>query len=936
MHRLLKRQLKSYFGKDFDTNNLSADLQKFIEFTDQSYNEYDKEINFLKRTLEINSEELTQANKLIQHENLEVLSLLQQYKNAIDTSLIVSKTNLKGIITYVNDKFCQISGYTKEELIGKNHNIVRHPDLLDAVYTDLWHTIKAKKIWRGFFPNKAKNGETYYVNATIFPILNSQNEVIEYMAIREDVTKNILLQKKSEYLNNRTTQIMNSQESIIVISNQEEGVIDVNKKFFTLTGFKDLNDFKQSYFCICELFINQEGYLSNSKDIYWGDIILADTKKLHKAIIKDSNENKVIFSVVAKTIVLDDKEYLLSTFSNITELENMRVKAEVAERSKSEFLANMSHEIRTPMNGISGFLQLLETTNLTQQQQKYLDITQSSVKSLLKIINDILDFSKIDSGKMESETIQINPFIELEKAFIAFLPDARKKDISYQIYLDPNLEECILLDELHIRQVMQNLINNAIKFTPENGTIIAQVKVIKKYEEYDLLRFSVKDSGIGIERKNQEKIMSAFSQADSSTTRKFGGTGLGLSISSSLVKLMGGQLLLKSEIDKGSLFYFDLEIKKCSKNKKLEEHLDGKFLCLVDNNSKQIKNIKQHLNHFQITFQIIKSTQVEMFFKNNNICHLLITTDEDIAKDYCKNIEVILVSKTDKLKQYHQNLEVISIYEDCPSLLYNKLLTKKFILTDTFAHNYTKDFKLNILIAEDYETNQILLEEHLLKYQNINFQFVQNGKEAVEMLQLNQNFDVVFMDINMPILDGISATKQIREFNQNIPIVALTANALEGDKEKFLSSGMNDYISKPINFDELERVLEKYSQNTPGVHCYSLKFNDILKALDKTEQTIGLPKDSIMKLLKSYIENSQSLLLTLQEGIDTKDMETITRACHNLKSSSLTFNFDKIGQMAANGEKNTEIFTQDEYQKLLESFTLHFQVLKEYLNSLKN
>ncbi|MGB5866521.1 MAG: PAS domain S-box protein, partial [Arcobacteraceae bacterium] len=232
MNRLLQRQIKSYFGKDFNIENASKDLHGFINLANEGYSEYEKEIKLLQRTIEINSEELTEANKLIQDKNLDMVAILKQYKNAIDTSLIVSKTDVNGKITYVNERFCEISGYTESELLGKNHNIVRHPDLIDAVYADLWSTIQSKQIWRGFFPNRAKNGETYYVNATIFPILNSKNEITEYMAIREDVTKNILLQKKSEYLHHRTSQIMNAQESIIVISNQQDGVIDVNQMFF--------------------------------------------------------------------------------------------------------------------------------------------------------------------------------------------------------------------------------------------------------------------------------------------------------------------------------------------------------------------------------------------------------------------------------------------------------------------------------------------------------------------------------------------------------------------------------------------------------------------------------------------------------------------------------------------------------------------------------
>ena len=244
MHRLLKRQIKNHFGKDFVIDEASDDLQSFLNLVNNSYEEHTKEVKLIQRTLEINSEELTQANRLIKNKNLDMLKLLEQYKSAIDIASIVSKTDLNGNITYANEKFCEISGYSEYELLGKNHNILRHPEVSDTVFVDLWNQITSKNIWRGFFPNKAKNGDTYYVNATIFPILDNNGTILEYMSIREDITKTILLQKQSEYLHNRTSQIMNAQESIIVISNNLNGVIDINEMFFKLTGFENINYFK--------------------------------------------------------------------------------------------------------------------------------------------------------------------------------------------------------------------------------------------------------------------------------------------------------------------------------------------------------------------------------------------------------------------------------------------------------------------------------------------------------------------------------------------------------------------------------------------------------------------------------------------------------------------------------------------------------------------
>ena len=424
---------------------------------------------------------LTDITQLIKQEEelKEISELLKQYKRAVDEFLIVSKTDTKGIITYVNKSFCKISGYSKEELIGKPHNIIRHPDMPKKVFKEMWDTIKQGKIWRGVIKNRKKDGGFYWVDSGIMPIKNSKGEIVEYIALRNDIT------------------------------------------------------------------------------------MLIEAKK----------------------------------------------KAQEAERAKGIFLANMSHEIRTPLNAILGFTQLLEKKeNLDKDVKRYINIINSSANTLLKVINDILDISKIEAGKISIEENEFNPNKIFNDIAALFLGKTKEKEIDYKILID-KLPPCIKSDEHRLKQVLANLIGNAVKFTPPKGNITFTIKVLKENDENVLLKFSIKDTGIGIPKNKQKDIFKAFSQADGSVIRKFGGTGLGLTISSKIVQKLGGEIEVESEEGKGSEFYFVLEFKKCQKSQEeLKENKNtsykAKILVAEDDVFNQ-EFIKEILNEWNVDFTIV-------------------------------------------------------------------------------------------------------------------------------------------------------------------------------------------------------------------------------------------------------------------------------------------------------------------------------------------
>ncbi|MEA1880250.1 MAG: ATP-binding protein [Campylobacterota bacterium] len=760
---------------------------------------------YLYRVLRYREQELTDVANEFESE-VNVLNTL------VNEHVIISKTNLNGMITYVSNEFCRLSGYSREELMGSSHNIIRHPDVSKSVFSDIWKTIKNDDVWTGDMQNRAKNGSTYYVYAKIFPYYDSKQNKIGYVGIRDDITQRILSQKKLEQVQTLHKTITDNQQSILVMTNKKQGVVSFNKRFFELFDFQNFKEFKEKHECICELFIEKENYITSDYNKgEWIEAIVNNPDILHKALMKNKKGKERIFSILSKKVILNKETFYVSTLTDITELEQAREAAESSGKAKTEFMANMSHELRTPLNGVTGFTKLLEETPLSEQQSKYLSIITSSVGNLLKIINNILDFSKIESGKMVANYIMINPYIDFEKALKIFSSTAKEKNIHYNVNISTRISECLYVDNFRLTQIFYNLINNAMKFTPKKGTVTVAVELLSSSIASEKLRFSVKDTGIGISKENQTKVFEVFSQADSSTTREFGGTGLGLSISASLVEILGGRLQLESEEGAGSYFFFDLNFKKCTDEPmSFISEITGQPIYILKDNNTNIDAIVEQLKHFDVSYKVLEHNSKEKKIIKSSIC--IVFNSEDLALCDDETNQVIFIFQSDMSIAYPPHIRHIHDFEAFPSILYNTLMDLNRLKSnneDQALIEVYESMKLNILIAEDNITNQILLEELLIRYDIIPT-FVQNGKEAVS--QANGGYDIIFMDINMPIMSGMEATKIIRENGNTIPIIALTANALKGDRERFLEAGMDDYISKPIDSDALDEVLKKYGK----------------------------------------------------------------------------------------------------------------------------
>jgi len=495
-----------------------------------------------------------------------------------------------------------------------------------------------------------------------------------------------------------------------------------------------------------------------------------------------------------------------------------------ANHTKDLFLANMSHEIRTPLNGIVGFTQLLQETETTDEQKEFLTIVAKSSEHLLKIVNDILDLAKIKAQKIEFESIVFDPLEEFETAVESYAGKAYKENIDLNVFIDPHLPTAIIGDPTKVSQILVNLLSNAIKFTSKNGEVNVTIEKRTENAEETEVYFAVSDTGIGITKKQREKIFQAFSQADVSTSRKYGGTGLGLSISGKLIELMGGKLGIRSIPNEGSTFHFTLKFKKAEEAKEREiERMDGMQIGILDPHIElqyyPNKNLAAYLTYMGA--KVIHFTDQSLLSaKESGVLPDILFIDHKFRQRGGElepllelDTRIMLLTTGDQkrsLERYKEKIEKI-LYKPVTFLKTYKALSQK--CEEKEQKSEVRFENVHILVAEDNAINQKLIR-NVLERIGIEVTIVNNGEEAVN-IRKEKDFDMIFMDIQMPVMGGMEATAKILSYERmenkkHIPIVALTANALSGDKAKYLGAGMDDYLSKPIKLDALQSLFLAY------------------------------------------------------------------------------------------------------------------------------
>ncbi|MBF0448474.1 MAG: response regulator [Magnetococcales bacterium] len=745
---------------------------------------------------------------------------------ALDEHAIVSATDVKGNITYVNEKFIAISGYTKEELLGKNHRMVKSDEHSPEFYQALWKQIANGRPWHGEVKNLNKAGKPYWVRASIVPFLDKKGKPFRYVSIRTDVT------------------VMKDLEASLVVA--------------------------------------KEG-------------------------------------------------------------------AEAAAHAKSDFLANMSHEIRTPMNAIIGLSHLCLQTRLTARQKDYIRKVHNSATSLLRIINDILDFSKIEAGRLDMEKIDFTLEEVLGNMSAMISMKAQEKQLEFLMETAVDIPPSLVGDPLRLGQILINLCNNAIKFT-EKGEVAVQTEVKERSENTVRLKFTIRDTGIGMTPEQQKGLFQAFTQADVSITRKYGGTGLGLTISQRLVEMMDGTLRTESEKGVGSKFIFDvlLGVSNRMSEKVLIPTTDlrGMKVLVVDDNESARNVIADFLTSF--TFKVSKVSdgkegiiavqEADMAgdpFDLVVIDYMMpeidgITTATKIRNELglIKPPQMIMATAYGeeavvKRAAIEAQIDGFLVKPINQSLLFESIMevfgearaeSDEHRVVYGASRNYISVLSgAQILVVEDNEINQQVARE-LLEQANITVTVAENGKQAIDIIG-KQSFDGILMDVQMPVMDGLTASREIRKQPEfaNLPILAMTANAMSGDRDQCLEAGMQDHIAKPVDPANLFSVLSRWVKPAnPQPYDLSTKSDD--KQADENTQhpVLDLPgidtQTGLMRLggnverylsvLTKFRANQGGAATKIREALSIADFATAERLAHTLKGVSGTIGADHLQEQS--------------------------------------
>jgi PAS domain S-box-containing protein len=881
------------------------------------------------------------------------LRKLSQVVEQNPSSIVI--TDPSGTIEYVNPKFCQVTGYSAEEAIGQNPRILNSGQMPPEIYLDLWETISVGKQWKGELINKNKKGDLYWEAVTISPIVSRDGSVTSFLAIKEDIAERKKIEGELAEKSILMEALIDSPKEIIIFSLDAEyrytafnnGHFQEMKRVFGTDiqlGMNILEAVTPDMVPVLESIFHRvlrgdvftEVQLLPDVGIYyefnWGGIRNEQKEIIGiSAFVRDISDLKKLEKEL-KNRVREQNTTQTAMLNMMEDLDVEKQNAEAATQAKSDFLANMSHEIRTPMNAIMGMTHLALKTDLTVKQEDYLNKIFSSATSLLGLINDILDFSKIEAGKLDMEAIDFSLDDVFDNVTNLIALKAQEKDLELLIQNPRDLPQYLIGDPLRLGQILINLSNNAVKFT-KKGQIVIQTKVIEQEPSKITLQFAVQDTGIGLSEEQIGKLFQSFSQADTSTTRKFGGSGLGLTITKSLVEMMNGKIWVKSELGVGSAFIFTAEfgiqVEREETPLPLAQDLKDLRVLVVDDNETSRQIFEEILASFDF--------EVEMAFTGGKALDALSTAKKPfdlVIMDW----KMPGMDGIETSYQIKNQLKLASIPKIIMCTAYGREEVMKksneagldgFLvkpvnsstLLDTILqvfgkaqgkhisrtrHNVIDLEELKqiqgakILLVEDNEINQQVARE-ILEGVGFFVDLAENGKQAVDKVETTE-YDIVLMDVQMPVMDGYEATLAIRrepKFDQ-LPIVAMTANAMVGDKDRAREVGMNDHVAKPIDPQQLFSALVEWiepgerdvpqrdpeNQSTEETTAFELP--DQIPGIDISTgvNRVGGNQTFYLKLLQKFSHNQDSAVSEITTALQQEDVATAERLAHTIKGVS--------------------------------------------------
>lgn len=908
--------------------------------------------------------------------------LLDDVLNAASEVSVIA-TDVSGIITVFNKGAEKLLGYTAEEMVGKSTSakihleeeiLLRSQELSGKYRTtveglrSLVYKAEREGSEISEWTYRKKDGTLFPVSLVVTTIRDVHNAIIGYLGVASDLSA----QKKAE-----EELFMQRARLLAFVEHAPAAVamFDKDIKYLAIS-----HRWLEEYRLVGQDIIGKSHYeVFPGIDDSWKEI---HQRSLNGAVVTKEEEtwrppgwtqDQYLKWEVRPWYQFDGSVGGIMIFTqDITEmairreeLKQAKIQSEQASIAKSEFLANMSHEIRTPLNGVIGFTDLVLKTKMTDTQKQYLGIVNQSANALLSIINDILDFSKIEAGKLELDVDKGDIYeIVSQSADIISFP-VQSKGLEMLLNIPSDLPRFVWVDEIRLKQVLINLLSNAAKFT-ENGEIELKIEILKYKpveSEHIMCRFSVRDTGIGIREDKQNKIFEAFLQEDGSTTKKYGGTGLGLTISNKLLGMMGSRLRLKSIPGVGSTFFFDLAMRSEPGEAIEWENLDSiKRVLIVDDNDNNRVILAEMLRLLKI-----ESDQASNGFDALNILAKGETFDAvlmDYHMPYQDGLETIrqiretffMDAEELPIVLLNSSADDATVLKGCEELNINYRLIKPIKLHDIFLslsrlsqkekaeeigyseiQNEISNANFRIIIAEDNPVNMFLAKTIIEKISpNSQILEAENGLKAVELCK-RQLPDLIFMDVQMPEMNGYEATLAIRELatSRQIPIIALTAGNVKGERDKCLEVGMDDFISKPFVEDAIWQVFQKYtglsSKSEPVEEKADFgRYQNEHFDIDKLKEVYMDDEDFIAEFLVLTRDSLLKSLVELNAGVKSGDLSKIKAIGHKLKGAASSAFLSNVTKIAVNLEL-TESFDKKYITELIDELEGEIEILKPLL-----